>query len=136
GIPKTWRNMNGYGSHTYMWVNDEGERFWVRFHFLTNQGLEHLSNEEAERMAGVDAEHHRRDLYEAMARGDNPSWELYVQIIPYEDAKTYRHNIIDLTKTIPQADYPRIKAGTTEPNRNPEKFIAKIQQPASSSANT
>src|SRR5699024_6256635 len=100
-----------------------------------NQGLEHLSNEEAERMAGVDAEHHRRDLYEAIARGDNPSWELYVQIIPYEDAKTYRHNIFDLTKTIPQADYPRIKVGTMELNRNPENFFAQIEQAAFSPAN-
>ncbi len=135
GLPKTWRNMNGYSSHTYMWINDEGERFWVRYHFLTNQGVENLSNEEAEKLAGVDAEYHRRDLYEAIARGDNPTWELYVQVVPYEDAKTYRHNIFDLTKTIPLEDYPRIKVGTMELNRNPENFYAEIEQAAFSPAN-
>src|SRR5690625_3837700 len=135
GLPKTWRNMNGYGSHTYMWVNDAGERFWVRYHFLTNQGLENLSNEEAEKLAGQDAEYHRRDLYDAIARGDNPSWELYVQVVPYEDAKTYRHNIFDLTKTIPLDDYPRIKVGTMELNRNPENFFAEIEQAALSPGN-
>src|SRR5699024_11961191 len=106
-----------------------------RFHFLTNPRLPHLAIEEADRMSVVDAEHHRPDLYAAIARGDNPSCELYVQIIPYEDAKTYRHNIFDLTKTIPQADYPRIKVGTMELNRNPENFFAEIEQAAFSPAN-
>ena len=135
GLPKTWRNMNGYGSHAYMWVNSEGERFWVKFHFLTNQGMESFTNEEAERLAGVDAEYHRRDLFEAIGRGDNPSWDLYVQVVPYEDAKTYRHNIFDLTKTIPQGDYPRIKVGTMELNRNPANHFAEIEQAAFSPAN-
>src|SRR5690625_1069663 len=135
GLPKTWRNMNGYGSHTYMWANEEGERFWVKFHFLTNQGLEHLSNEEAERMAGVDAEYHRRDLYEAIARGDNPSWDLWVQVMPYEDAKTYRYNPFDLTKIWSKKDYPRIKVGTMELNRNPANHFAEIEQAAFSPGN-
>jgi len=135
GLPKTWRNMNGYGSHTYMWVNAQGERFWVKFHFLTNQGMEHLSNEEAEALAGADAEYHRRDLFEAIERGDNPSWDLYVQIMPYEEAKTYRYNPFDLTKIWSKKDYPRIKVGTMELNRNPRNHFAEIEQAAFSPAN-
>src|SRR5690625_1731651 len=66
GLPRTWRNMNGYGSHTYMWINAQGKRHWVKFHFLTNQGMEFFTNEQAERMAGVDSDYHRRDLYESI----------------------------------------------------------------------
>ena len=135
GLPKTWRNMNGYGSHTYMWVNAQGERFWVKFHFLTNQGMEHLSNEEAEALAGADAEYHRRDLFEAIERGDNPSWDLYVQIMPYEEAKTYRYNPFDLTKIWSKKDYPRIKVGTMTLNRNPENHFAQIEQAAFAPSN-
>ncbi len=135
GIPKTWRNMNGYGSNTYMWVNAENEKFWVKFHFLTNQGMDSLSNEEAERMAGVDAEYHRRDLFDSINTGDFPSWDLYVQIMPHDDAKTYRFNPFDLTKTWSKEDYPRIKVGTMELNRNSENFFAEIEQAAFSPAN-
>jgi len=135
GLPRTWRHMNGYGSHTYMWVNAEGERFWVKFHFLTNQGMEFFTNEEAEEMAGVDADYHRRDLYEAIERGDNPSWDLWVQIMPYEEAKTYRYNPFDLTKIWSKKDYPRIKVGTMELNRNPDNWFAEIEQAAFSPAN-
>lgn len=135
GLPKTWRNMNGYGSHTYMWVNEAGEKFWVKYHFLTNQGMKFLSNEEAERLAGADADYHRRDLYDAIARGDNPSWDLWVQIMSFEDAKTYRINPFDLTKIWPKADYPRMKVGTMELNRNPANFFAEIEQAAFSPGN-
>ena len=135
GLPRTWRHMNGYGSHTYMWINAEGERFWVKYHFLTNQGWEHFTNEEAEKMAGVDADYHRRDLFEAIERGDNPSWDLWVQIMPYEEAKSYRFNPFDLTKVWSKKDYPRIKVGTMELNRNPANFFAEIEQAAFSPAN-
>ena len=135
GLPRTWRHMNGYGSHTYMWINAEGERFWVKFHFLTNQGMEYFTNDEAERMAGVDADYHRRDLFESIGRGDYPSWDLWVQVMPYEDAKTYRFNPFDLTKIWSKKDYPRIKVGTMELNRNPENFFAQIEQAAFSPAN-
>ena len=135
GIPATLRHMDGFGSHTYQWINAEGERFWVKYHFLTNQGMEHLSNEEAEALAGSDAEYHRRDLYEAIARGDNPSWDLWVQIMPFEDAKTYRYNPFDLTKIWSKKDYPRIKVGTMELNRNPANHFAEIEQAAFSPGN-
>src|SRR5699024_12186506 len=92
GLPRTWRHMNGYGSHTYMWVNAAGERFWVKYHFHTDQGMEFFTNQEAADMAGSDADFHRRDLFDAIQRGEHPSWTLHVQIMPYEEAKTYRFN--------------------------------------------
>ena len=78
GLPRTWRHMNGYSSHTYMWVNAEGEKFWVKYHFLTNQGVENMTNAEAVELAGKDADFHRRDLFEAIKEGNFPSWTLYV----------------------------------------------------------
>jgi catalase len=136
GLPRTWRNMNGYGSHTYMWVNEGGEKFFVKYHFHTDQGMEFFTNEEAANMAGADADFHRRDLFEAIARGDHPSWTLKVQVMPYEEAKTYRFNPFDLTKVWPHGDYPLIKVGKMTLNRNPENFFAQIEQAAFSPGNT
>ncbi|ARP82858.1 catalase [Bordetella genomosp. 8] len=136
GLPRTWRQMNGYGSHTYMWVNAQGERFWVKYHFHTRQGMAFFSNAEAATMAGSDADFHRRDLFEAIERGDCPSWELSVQIMPYADAKNYRINPFDLTKVWPHKDYPLIKVGTMTLNRNPVNFFAEIEQAAFSPGNT
>jgi catalase len=136
GLPRTWRHMNGYGSHTYMWINARGEKFWVKYHFHTQQGMRFFSNEEAAAMSGADADFHRRDLFEAIARGEFPSWKLSVQVMPYEDAKTYRINPFDLTKTWPHADYPLIPVGTMMLNRNPENFFAQIEQAAFSPGNT
>ncbi|BDZ58355.1 catalase [Barrientosiimonas endolithica] len=130
GIPKTFRHMNGYGSHTYLWINEAGEKHWVKYHFHSNQGVEGLTGEEATRIAGQDADHHRRDLYDAIDQGDFPSWTLSVQVMPYEDAKTYRINPFDLTKVWPHSDYPLIKVGTMTLNRNPENFFAEIEQAA------
>jgi catalase len=90
GIPKTWRHMNGYSSHTYMWINAQGEEFWVKYHWKTDQGSDFLTQEDADRLAGEDADYHRRDLFEAIQRGEYPSWTLHVQVMPFEDAKTYR----------------------------------------------
>ena len=135
GLPASWRTMNGYGSHTYSWVNAEGELFWVKYHFMSQQGVENFSPEEAEKLAGSDADYHRRELFDAIKRGDYPSWDVYVQIMPYEDAKTYRFNPFDLTKTWPKADYPRIKVGTFTLNRNPVNFFAEIEQAAFSPGN-
>ena len=135
GLPKNWRHMNGYSSHTYMWVNAAGEKFWVKYHWQSNQGVENLTNEEAGTLAGEDADAHRRDLFEAIERGEHPSWDLYVQVMPYEEAKTYRFNPFDLTKVWPKADYPRIKVGTMTLNRNPVNFFAEIEQAAFSPSN-
>ncbi|WP_430593143.1 catalase [Humidisolicoccus flavus] len=136
GLPKSWREMPGFGSHTYQWINAAGERFWVKYHFKSLQGNVEITGDEAEAIAGADADHYRRDLYEAIERNDFPAWDLYVQIMPYEDAKDYRFNPFDLTKVWPQADYPLIKVGTHTLNRNPENFFAEIEQAAFSPANT
>ncbi|KOF54705.1 catalase [Achromobacter sp. DMS1] len=136
GLPRTWRHMNGYGSHTYMWVNAQGERFWVKYHFHTLQGMAFFSNAEAAAMAGSDADFHRRDLFEAIERGDCPSWELSVQVMPYDDARNYRVNPFDLTKTWSHKDYPLIKVGKMTLNRNPDNFFAQIEQAAFSPGNT
>src|SRR6476661_4828069 len=130
GIPKTFRHMNGYGSHTFLWVNAAGEKHWVKYHFHSNQGVEGLTGEEATRIAGQDADHHRRDLYDSIEAGDFPRWTLSIQAMPYEDAKTYRINPFDLTKVWPHGDYPLIKVGTMTLNRNPENFFAQVEQAA------
>ncbi|MEO5982024.1 MAG: catalase [Pedococcus sp.] len=130
GIPKTFRHMNGYGSHTFLWVNEAGDKTWIKYHFHSNQGVEGLTGEEATRIAGQDADHHRRDLYESIEAGDFPSWTLSIQAMPYEDAKTYRFNPFDLTKVWPHSDYPLIKVGTMTLDRNPENFFAEIEQAA------
>jgi catalase len=136
GLPRTWRNMNGYGSHTYMWVNAAGERFWIKYHFHTRQGMAFFSNDEAKAMAGSDADFHRRDLFDAIARGDHPVWDLSVQIMPYAEAASYRFNPFDLTKTWSHSDYPLVPVGTMTLNRNPENFFAQIEQAAFSPGNT
>jgi catalase len=119
-----------------MWVNAGGEKFWVKYHFHTDQGMAFFTNEEAAAMAGHDADFHRRDLFEAIARGDHPSWTLSVQVMPYADAKTYRFNPFDLTKVWPHEDYPLIKVGRMTLNRNPDNFFAQIEQAAFSPGNT
>jgi catalase len=136
GLPRTWRHMNGYGSHTYMWVNAGAEKFWVKYHFHTDQGMQFFTNEEAATMAGTDADFHRRDLFEAIARGDHPIWTLSVQIMPYEDARSYRFNPFDLTKVWPHKDYQLRKVGTMTLTRNPDNFFAQIEQAAFSPGNT
>ncbi|WP_407318159.1 catalase [Isoptericola halotolerans] len=135
GLSKSWRHLNGYGSHTYQWINAAGERFWVQYHFISKQGVENMSAADAERIAGEDADYYRRDLYEAIERGEHPSWDVKVQVMPYEDAKTYRFNPFDMTKVWPHADYPLIKVGTFTLNRNPRNFFAEIEQAAFSPGN-
>ncbi|GAA2108634.1 catalase [Microlunatus panaciterrae] len=128
GIPKSWRHMDGFGSHTYQWINAAGERFWVKYHFKTNQGIECLSQAEADALAGSAPDHHRQDLFGAIKNGDFPSWSLEIQIMPYDEAEGYRFNPFDLTKIWSQKDYPRMKVGTMTLNRNPENFFAQIEQ--------
>lgn len=136
GLPRTTRHMNGYSSHTYQWINAAGERFWVKYHFISRQGTEVLTPEDAERIAGEDADFHRRDLHEAIARGDFPTWDVAVQVMPYAEAAGYRFNPFDLTKVWSKSDYPRIKVGHFTLNRNPRNFFAEIEQAAFSPANT
>jgi catalase len=130
GIPKTWRHMNGYSSHTYMWVNAQGERFWVKYHFKTDQGIEFLTQADADRIAGVDGDYHRRDLFGAIERGEYPTWTLKVQVMPFEEARNYRFNPFDLTKIWPHKDYPLHEVGRLTLNRNPTDFHTEIEQAA------
>ncbi|GAA3195377.1 MULTISPECIES: catalase [Streptomyces] len=130
GIPKTYRHMNGYGSHTYMWVNAGGEKFWIKYHFKTDQGIDFLTQADADRLAGEDADIHRRDLHDAIESGNAPSWTLYVQVMPFDDAPDYRFNPFDLTKVWPHGDYPLIEVGRMTLNRNPEDYFIHIEQAA------
>jgi len=130
GIPKSWRHMNGYSSHTYMWVNASGEKFWVKYHFKTDQGVEFLTQDNADLLAGQDGDYHTRDLFTAIKNGDFPSWTLYMQIMPFAEAETYRFNPFDLTKVWPHSDYPLIKVGKLMLNRNPTDNHAQIEQAA------
>ena len=135
GTPRTLRHMNGYGSHTFLWVNAAGERFWVKYHFKTEQGIENFTDAEAKAMSAEDPDFHRRDLWDAIARGDFPAWRLEMQIMPYADAATYRFNPFDLTKVWPHEDYPPITIGRLVLDRNPRNFFAEIEQAAFEPAN-
>jgi catalase len=130
GIPATLRHMNGYSSHTYSLWNAAGERYWVKWHFKTMQGIKTLTNEEAAKIAGEDLDHHRRDLHAAIARGDFPKWKVQIQIMPEKDAETYAIHPFDLTKVWPHKDYPLIDVGILELNRNPANYFAEVEQAA------
>ena len=135
GLPKSYRHVNGYGSHTYSFINAQNERFWVKFHFKTLQGIEFFTNEEAETVVARDRESSQRDLFEAIERGDFPKWRVCVQVMPEKEAANYRWNPFDLTKVWPHRDYPLIDVGVLELNRNPENYFAEIEQSSFSPSN-
>ncbi|MHA5516731.1 catalase KatA, partial [Pseudomonas aeruginosa] len=109
GLPKSYRHIHGFGSHTFSFINANNERFWVKFHFKTQQGIENLTNAEAAEVIAQDRESSQRDLYESIEKGDFPRWKMYVQIMPEKEAATYRYNPFDLTKVWPHGDYPLIE---------------------------
>jgi catalase len=135
GLPKSYRHTNGYGSHTFSFINADNDRFWVKFHFKTQQGIETMSNSEGEKLIGQDRESSQKDLYEHIAKGDFPRWNMQVQIMPETDAETYHLNPFDVTKVWPHADYPCIDVGVLELNRNPENYFQEIEQAAFSPSN-
>jgi catalase len=135
GIPDGHRHMHGFGSHTFSFINANQQRFWVKFHLITQQGIRNLTDEEAERVIGKDRESAQRDLFESIAKKDFPRWKLYVQVMPEEAAATYRINPFDLTKVWPHKDYPLIEVGVLELNRNPKNYFADVEQAAFSPAN-
>jgi catalase len=135
GTPRTLRNMNGYSSHTYSWMNAGGERFWVKYHWKTVQGVENFALAEADAMAGQDPDFHRRDLWNAIAAGDAPQWRLEMQIMPFEEAADYRFNPFDVTKVWPHADYPPITIGRMVLDRNPANHFAEVDQAAFAPSN-
>ncbi|MCY8340564.1 catalase KatA [Bacillus haynesii] len=128
GIPATYRHMHGFGSHTFKWVNAEGEGVWIKYHFKTEQGIKNLTEEVGTKIAGENPDYHTQDLYEAIEKGDFPAWKLYVQIMPLEDADTYRFDPFDVTKVWSQKDYPLIEVGRMVLNRNPENYFAEVEQ--------
>ncbi|HXV36462.1 MAG TPA: catalase [Myxococcota bacterium] len=130
GIPASYRHMNGYGSHTFQWVNAARERCWVKFHFKTDQGIRCLTTEQAARVAGENPQAHQLDLLRAIERGEFPSWTLKVQLMPEGDAQRYRFNPFDVTKVWPHADYPLIEIGRLVLDRNPDSYFAEVEQAA------
>lgn len=135
GIPATYRHMHGFGSHTFSMINKDNERFWVKFHLRSNQGIRNLTDEEAEALVGRDRESHQRDLLESIDRGDFPSWTMYIQVMPEADAAKMPYNPFDLTKVWHKKDYPLIEVGKMELNRNPENYFAEVEQAAFNPAN-
>ncbi len=130
GIPTSYRHMNGYSSHTYSLWNDKGERFWVKWHLKTKQGIQCLTDEAASKIAGEDLDYHRRDLLTSIEQGKYPQWQVQIQIMPEKDADTYPINPFDLTKVWPHKDYPVMDVGILELNRNPDNYFAEVEQAA------
>ncbi|MBO2592238.1 catalase KatB [Shewanella algae] len=135
GIPANYRQMHGFGSHTFSFWNAKGERFWVKFHFKTEQGIANLTEEQAAKVKGIDPDHAQRDMVAAIQDGNFPRWKLKVQIMPEADANTYHINPFDLTKVWPHKDYPLIEVGVLELNRLPQNYFAEVEQVALAPSN-
>ncbi len=130
GIPASFRNLHMYGEHTFSFYNAKNKRVWCKFHFLTEQGIKCLTNEEAEKINGTDRDYMGRDLHDAIARGDFPKWKMYVQIMTEDQAKKHYENPFDVTKVWSQKEFPLIEVGELELNRNPENYFAEVEQAA------
>ena len=130
GIPKSYRHMNGFGSHTFSMINAQNERHWVKFHFVTQQGIENLTDQEAEELVGKDRESHGRDLFEAIGNGNFPKWKMYIQVMTEEQANNMPYNPFDLTKVWYKSEFPLIPVGEFELNRNPENYFQDVEQAA------
>jgi catalase len=135
GIPASYRHMHGFGSHTFSFINAGNERYWVKFHLRTQQGIRNLSDAESQAIIAKDRESHQRDLYESIEKKEFPRWTLYVQIMPEKDAASYKFHPFDLTKVWLKKDYPLIEVGFMELNRNPENYFADVEQAAFNPAN-
>jgi len=135
GIPATLRHMHGFGSHTFKWVNAQGQAVWVKYHFKTEQGVKNLDVALAAKLASENPDYHTEDLFRAIDKGDFPSWKLCVQIMPLQDATTYRFDPFDVTKVWSQKDYPLIELGRMVLTRNPENYFAEVEQATFSPGN-
>ena len=135
GIPKTYRNMHGFGSHTFSMINAENKRTWVKFHLRSQQGIENLSDQEAEALVGQDRESHQKDLYDNIENGNFPKWKMYIQVMSEEQANNMKDNPFDVTKVWYKGDFPLIEVGEYELNRNPENYFAEVEQAAFTPAN-
>lgn len=130
GIPLSYRHMHGFGSHTYSMINADNERTWVKYHWVCQQGIENLSDEEAEKLIGDDRESHQRDLFDAIEKGNFPKWTLCIQVMTQEQAKKHPDNPFDITKVWSHKEYPLIEVGEMELNRNPENYFVDVEQAA------
>ncbi|MNJ96084.1 Catalase [compost metagenome] len=135
GIPASYRHMHGFGSHTFSFISPANERYWVKFHFKTQQGIKNLTDAEAAALVGSDRESAQRDLYDAIEKKDFPRWTMSVQIMPEKDAEKVPYHPFDLTKVWPKGDYPLIEVGVLELNRNAENYFADVEQAAFNPAN-
>jgi catalase len=135
GTPDGFRHMHGFSSHTFSLINANNERFYVKWHFLTLQGIKNLAAEKADEIAGTDPDYATRDLAEAIERGDHPKWRVCIQVMPEAEAETYKWNPFDLTKVWSHKDYPLVNVGIMELNRNPKNYFAEIEQSAFSPVN-
>lgn len=135
GIPKSYRHMHGFGSHTFSMINKDNQRVWVKYHWRTCQGIENLTDCEAMKLVGCDRESHQRDLFESIERGDFPKWDFFIQVMTEEQAKNHHENPFDITKIWSYKQYPRIPVGTFELNKNPENYFADVEQAAFNPAN-
>lgn len=135
GIPKSWRHMHGFGSHTFSFINVANERYWVKFHIRTQQGIQNLTDAEAQQVIGSDRESHHRDLFNNIEEGNYPRWTLFVQIMTEDEADRCLFNPFDLTKVWPKGDHPLIEVGVIELNRNPENFFQDVEQAAFAPSN-
>ena len=135
GIPRSFRHMHLFGSHTFSMINTRNDRVWVKFHFKTQQGIQNLTDTEAESLIASDRESHGRDLLTAIDSGDFPRWTLFIQVMTEDEARRHKHNPFDLTKVWPKADYPLMEVGVMELNRYPANYFAEVEQAAFSPAN-
>ncbi|MGF6769184.1 catalase [Paraburkholderia sp. GAS199] len=135
GIPQNYRQMHGFGSHTYSFINANNERFWVKFHFKSMQGIANFTDAEAAQVVAQDRESAQRDLVTNIEQGNVPVWRFAIQVMPEADAANYRFNPFDITKVWSQKDYPLIDVGTIELNRNAQNYFADVEQAAFSPAN-
>jgi len=135
GIPASYRHMHGFGSHTYSFISADNQRYWVKFHFKTQQGIKNLTDAEAAAIVAGDRESSQRDLFEAIECGDFPRWTMYVQVMPETEAASYRFHPFDLTKVWSKKDYPLIEVGYYELNRNADNYFQDVEQAAFTPAN-
>ncbi|KRM67505.1 catalase [Apilactobacillus ozensis DSM 23829 = JCM 17196] len=135
GNPASYANMNGYGSHTFKWVNEKGEQFWVKYHFISEQGVKNMTEEQATKTASSNPDYLIQDLYDRIKQGDFPKWKVCVQIIPFKDGLNYKDDIFDVTKTVSHKDYPLQEVGEFVLNQNPDNYFDDVEEAAFSPAN-
>ncbi|GKS81556.1 catalase [Ligilactobacillus pabuli] len=135
GNPASYRTMNGYGSHTYKWVNEDGTAYWVKYHFISEQGVQNMTDEVAAKAASEDTDYLLHDLFDAIEDKNFPSWKVCVQILPYEEGLQYKHDIFDVTKVVSHKDYPLIEVGEFTLNKNPDNYFEDVEEAAFAPAN-